>query len=103
MSLLLQAESEYCAFVADAEKKAGDYADECKKNQKTHIEGLKREWERFEQSENDRLAKTLLEAEARLEQMAADTKRRLEADQKKLAGAISGRLKGEVLSLYGSR
>jgi len=103
LSLLLQAESEYRAFVADAEKKAGDYAGECKKNQRAHLEGLKGEWERFERSENDRLEKMLSEAEQRLEKMAAGLKARLKADQGKMAGAISDRLKGEVLGLYGSR
>jgi len=103
MALLLHAENEYHSAVMKAAREAEHYAADRKKKQHAYFEQLRREWERFEKSENEKLEKTLAEVEHKLEKDTAQMKRQLKASQEKKAGQISERLKEEVLSLYGSR
>ena len=99
LSQLLQAENEYRAAMKTAAKKADIYADDCEKKQDVYVEGLKREWQLFEDAENDKLAKMLAEDERRLEIKTAELKELLQISGEKKADIISERLKREVLSL----
>jgi len=99
LSLILQAENEYHAAMKKTAEEAEGYADGRKKEQDAYIEGLKRDWHLFEESENKKLAEMFEENEKKLETEAAELKKRLIASQKKKADLISGRLKKEVISL----
>jgi len=103
LSLLLQAENEYDAAIKNAVKETENYADECRKEQDAYVDGLNRDWEIFEKSETDKLDKTLAETEQNLEIKMAELKNQLKLRQEKKAELISGRLKEEVISLYGNR
>jgi len=100
-ALILQAENEYNIFNKNAVKKAGDYAEECKKKQEDYIQELKKNWIAFENTENEKLANRLLEEEKKLEIKTEELKNKLKAEQVKNADIISERLKKEVLNLDG--
>ena len=99
LSLLLQAENEYHAAMKNAVKESEYDEDDRKQKQRAYIGDLTREWQSFENSENEKLAKTLADDERRLEAETADLKKRLQNAQQKKAELISERLKKEVLSL----
>jgi len=103
ISLIIHAEHDYHDGVKKAIAEAEAYADERKKKQIVYVDWQKREWERFEKSENAKLEKKLAAAEQRLEKETAEMKNRLKTAQEKKVNQISERLKEEVLSLYGNR
>lgn len=103
LALILQAENEYQVSMKNAVTEAENYAGDCKQKQNAYIEDLNQEWHLFEKSENDKLAEMLAENEKKLEAETAELKERLNISQKNKADTISGRLKREVISLYGDR
>lgn len=102
LSLLLQAENEYHAAMENAVKKADSYEEDSKKNQAGYIDKLRREWDLFEKSENDKLAEMIAGDEQKAEKRAEEQKRQLKESQVRKADIISERLKRGVLSLYGN-
>jgi len=99
LALLLQTENDYRDAIKAAVEEGEQYVAGRRKEQESLINKLRADFRDYEESESEKLERTLLEECDRMENEAVRFKIEMKRRQEEKADQISQRLKEEVLSL----